>query len=498
MNIKRRSVIVVTLIVLGGLLLPASGAVPLFSGPTDQVDENVELVPSNGPNGDYAYLDDGELTVDISPTNPNLSADGVNPDSVTQIDDVFTVRYKGSRYAHVWITHDDDAITFLADGRPIGNETNNVTLGPNETQSIGLSIDTTRSDTITEDDFTIHTKVAEPPESDETDSLRSTTSIVSAPSPSERIISVFNLDAVDPTLIELDGLKIAEGVRLETIAVDRTSDGNVRVDVRGSPGPPSAETDLESATRDVALGYVAFDHDHSPGEFESVTYTFTVDRELLSERGADPEDLQVYRHDGTSYTEIDTTVIEANDDTVRIAAETDRFGLLSVAIDGPNLTLIETSMTSDEVAPGETTSVTATVENTGGSDGETTLQLFANGDLIGTQRIAVGSDDTETVTFEVAFDDPGEYTLSVDSKAVGTLTVSAESDGDSTTGTSTKSTPNETTAETDSTTPETQEETPVAPLEEASGFGLTELLGVLVVLGIVLITMMLVRRTPST
>lgn len=150
------------LIALSGTLVVSTVATPFALVGTDAVGENVVLKPADGPNGDYAFLDENdELVIDLSGTTTD--AVGVNDDAVTVVEDVFVIHYNGSQLAHVWLTDDAEDVTFYARGQPIQSASNNVTLAPNETVAVGVRIDT-RGDDVDGfiDEITVHGTVAEP------------------------------------------------------------------------------------------------------------------------------------------------------------------------------------------------------------------------------------------------------------------------------------------------------------------------------------------------
>lgn len=160
----RRHLAFLAALALAGTFAFPSVAAPLAWSSADAVGGDVQLTPTGAPNGQYAYLtEDDELVVDLTAANPRVEGDGVNADAVTTIGNVFRVRYNGSRSAEVWLTHGSDAVTFYAEGHPIQRRADNVTLGPNETVTVGLAVDTTgpAADGLL-DDVTVHARLAEP------------------------------------------------------------------------------------------------------------------------------------------------------------------------------------------------------------------------------------------------------------------------------------------------------------------------------------------------
>jgi PGF-pre-PGF domain-containing protein len=135
----RRSLVGIALLLVAAATVVATGAVP-FDGPSDELDpannSGVVLAPADTPNGErYAELDDtGELNVTLL---------GI-PGSTVRINDVFKLGFEGraagSLPASVSIEYDRDNLTLLRmdTGDPVGSE--NITLEPNESVTLGFEV----------------------------------------------------------------------------------------------------------------------------------------------------------------------------------------------------------------------------------------------------------------------------------------------------------------------------------------------------------------------
>ncbi len=66
-----------------------------------------------------------------------------------------------------------------------------------------------------------------------------------------------------------------------------------------------------------------------------------------------------------------------------------------------------------EVAPGETITVTAVVENSGGSQGTYNAVLTVDGTTAETKQVTLAAGASQTVTFSLVLDDAGSYEISV-------------------------------------------------------------------------------------
>jgi hypothetical protein len=88
-------------------------------------DAFLRLAPCKGSeNGDYVTdTSAGTMSLDLSPSNPNLLGDGVNVDATTTFDDVFEICNQGTQPVGVWIEVDpvqngngNDAVAFYRNG----------------------------------------------------------------------------------------------------------------------------------------------------------------------------------------------------------------------------------------------------------------------------------------------------------------------------------------------------------------------------------------------
>ncbi|ELZ44602.1 hypothetical protein C464_13270, partial [Halorubrum coriense DSM 10284] len=207
-------------------------------------DDALAVHPADGPNGKYAYLnDDDEIAIDVSASNTNIrdpSFEGVNVDTTGTIDNVFRITYTADEYAYVWIDDASENVTFVADGRSIEGEANNVTLAPNETVTVGLALDTrgkTAGTQLGADELSINASLAEPQETgrDTTGTGTSTQELdgggpivtVSSPSPNRREFVASGVDDGEAVRFRAEGMPLdgdnlsAEGIDLEGVRNER-------------------------------------------------------------------------------------------------------------------------------------------------------------------------------------------------------------------------------------------------------------------------------------
>ena len=172
MNRKLVAVAIVGLLAAGALLFPTAATPFSTDDGTDPVSEipNITMSPADTPNGAYADIDsDGEIRLNLTEKNQAVAGDGVNPNAVTEIDNVFTITYTGDRAADVWLSHDkddtsDSTLRFYRGDDPtdsLEGESNNVTLSSmTESVSVSVLIDTTGGNVVEQiENFTVHAKL---------------------------------------------------------------------------------------------------------------------------------------------------------------------------------------------------------------------------------------------------------------------------------------------------------------------------------------------------
>lgn len=95
----------------GGALTTATGAFSSVQADRD-ISVNVAgdasaflgIAPASGPNGAYADMSNGPLTLNFTGTNGNVGGTGVNSDAITSFAEVFEIRNNGTQEIDVTIS----------------------------------------------------------------------------------------------------------------------------------------------------------------------------------------------------------------------------------------------------------------------------------------------------------------------------------------------------------------------------------------------------------
>jgi len=346
----RRVVLLATALALAGVLLVPSGAVPLLDQPTDQISEDVELYPSDSPDGRFAYLDENdELVVDISAANPKVNGTvGVNPEGVTTFENVFRIQYNGSQFANVWLTHDADVLTFTARGHPIGSRANNVTLGPNESVGVGIRVDTTgqKVDAVA-DEFTVHATVGtrETPGGDGSTEADATQLDVSrleitvlTPTDGRRVVRIANLAVGDTLDVDLERMYIVgDDVTLDAVNFASQTGGDATLRFQRRDAPPSGVVPPNATIAIKPRGYFTLGHTIDGSEVADTSFEFSARTAYLNRAGIDPTAVTLLRYDGDGWQRLETTVTGRQDGRVHFSAPSPGLSTFAVGIDSERM-----------------------------------------------------------------------------------------------------------------------------------------------------------------
>lgn len=486
MTTRRTISLVVTLALAGTLVFPAAAAP--FSGPTDGFGTGLEIAPSS----DYADIEEGEIAVDLSASNPAVDGAGVNADARTAFADVFRIRYTGSQYAEVWLTHDSPAIEFAVAGRPVDSRANNVTLAPSESVPVTLIVDTTESEIQgSVDNLTVHSREAEPETATADDAEDAGTGRSVIRGDGSRQFTVLSTDRGDVMRFDTDRM-VLDSVGGQTLALEA-----VTVGTTGGPLSLSTERiDSETASTVVQAGSDPLGGANvsvETGAVRNGTLRFSVAAGYFETRNVSPADLVVYRRSNGSVSRLDVTTTGAADGRLTFAAETDGFSTFVVAVDRPRIRVDDASLARTTSEPGQSVDVTATVSNRGNAAGERPVRVTVDGRVVAERTVDLAPGESATVSVPVAANTTGEHRVAVNGVDAGTLVVET-TDADSNTTATAASSATETADRTGTAASTATPTTTDGPVEEPGGFGLDRLVGLVALLIAMLATLTLARR----
>jgi hypothetical protein len=270
-----------------------------------------------------------------------------------------------------------------------------------------------------------------------------------------------------------------------------------------------------------ALGYYTVEFATADQPISEATTELVVDRDYLAEMDVDPGRLAVYRETEGGWKQTKTTVINTNDETVRLRVTSTRFSAFAVAAERPVLVPVEATLSADQVAAGEALNVTVNLDNNGRAPADDVKVQIVTADdrrLVSDEAATVNAEVGETTTesIVVRLNSSGEYNLVLTGPALEagsggsgmdtdqiiaqSVTVTEQPDAETGTeagGASSINTPNDDSADT-SVSGETEARNDREEVvTEPSGIDLTDLGGIALLFGIVLTTLFLFRRVPQ-
>ena len=518
---SRPRVTSVALVVVGlaaAVLLVASTGAVVLDGPSDPIGDDVALQPGDNP---YTYLDENdELVVDVTEDNPNIEADGVNPNAFTAQRALFYITFDGDTRAEAWIEHDAEAVTFTVDGEPVESREDAARLTPaDDAVAVGVEVDTRIVDAVPGDrlidSISVHAEVAEEPPADEPADASGSPPFVTTeePAPDVRELELLSVVGGGDTDLDLAGMHVGDDrIRLDRLSFVRDAPGDVEMRVAGTDERPGETAALPPGVD--ALGYYTVSFAEPDQPIREATAELVVDRDRLDEAGIDPDALVVYHDAGDGWEPTDTTVTASDGSTVRLEAASDGFSAFALATESPALEPVDATLEPSEVAPGESLSVDVAVENVGAAaadDADLRLRTVDGGATVadGAFTTDVGAGETTTTSLTVSLDEPGVHDLIVegervtDPATVGTVVVTSADDpgdgsepggeagvGDDETGTGDGA------GAGDGSAPGAGPGDADEPTDEPAGFELADLAGVVALFAIVFATLFLVRRAP--
>jgi PGF-CTERM protein len=240
-------------------------------------------------------------------------------------------------------------------------------------------------------------------------------------------VSVTGADGDDPVDVDFPTPPAGSSVTLDAMTVTAAGEFDLSVGVADDassfddvPSLPAASTDAPSRV----VGYLSVEHPSlGAADISGATFDLTVDADTLDERGVAPEDVVVYRYHDDAWTAVETSLTETTAGTHRYTVDTPGLSVFAVAAGDPAFDVRETAVSRTTLSVGESTTVTATVENVGTATGSHTVALRRGDETTATRVVDLAPGETADVTFTLTPDGVGTYALHVDDVSVGQVTV---------------------------------------------------------------------------
>ncbi|MEY7848955.1 Ig-like domain-containing protein [Natrarchaeobius sp. A-rgal3] len=237
--------------------------------------------------------------------------------------------------------------------------------------------------------------------------------------------------------VDVEGAKSGDEIRADTsdletdvpfdgLTLELATDRDVRITLTGDNSEekvPRTVDAFETQTGTVSAGHLDVEHDLTPEDVSTATVEFAVPLSVLAELDVDPADVELHRQTGETgnWQSVPTTHVGSDGTDARFEASSPAVSSFVVGTGAPIVEVTDATLEHSRIDVGESTTVSATVENRGRSGGDRTLTLTADSEEVATQTIDVGEGASETVTFTFEPASAGEYDLAIESSDVGTL-----------------------------------------------------------------------------
>lgn len=160
--------------------------------------------------------------------------------------------------------------------------------------------------------------------------------------------------------------------------------------------------------------YMVVSHPNLPNESVSnASFTFSVDEANLSDAGAAPEHVALFRKDGETWTELETELVDESTEAYTYRADATELSVFAVATKRQSIAVDSVSVDESTVDPGTTAEVRAVITNDGRLDGTYTADLTVFGERVDSKTVSVPAGESVTVTFTQRFDASGTYDIIV-------------------------------------------------------------------------------------
>lgn len=462
-----------------------TGAVPLSQ--QDEVNTtNVVLEAGQNQLVNASAVQSGELSVNLQAAN--VTASGLSPGS--QIDNVFEIRNNGNEPVDVFIEDSPAQIEFVDEtgGAFESNETA-VSLGSNESVSVGLKLLETATPGLIDGTFTVTVLTPEsesggsdtssssgtstsfnlPVNNEDDSSDGSSVQVDLSPEGVDAAARVSDLDGNENATVDLQETVAASRVSYDQLFIAVEDDaGTVELRVDAIPEPPETEA-AELTANNTAISYLriessASDLQLSDESISEARIDFAVSESVFEDRQISHDDPQLYRFNETvdEWVPLRTERI----DTHSYRAFSPNFSVFAVGYPAqPKLQIVEATLVTPEVEADQPVAVAVRVTNTGSSPGEFQATLDAEQPSTVSDTVRVAPNSTETVILEQSVPILGTYDVEVNGNPVGPVTISEAPTE------SPPPTPPQEATPTDAGETQTATQTPT-PTDDTPGFGL--------------------------
>ncbi|KXB09508.1 hypothetical protein AKJ46_00255 [candidate division MSBL1 archaeon SCGC-AAA833K04] len=154
---------------------------------------------------------------------------------------------------------------------------------------------------------------------------------------------------------------------------------------------------------------------------ENAGITFWVLKEWLSTHDFDKGDILLQRYHAGGWENLPTEFIAENATHFKYSAQTPGFSTFAITavarVGVPSFSVSNLSISKKTVKPGESTTITVNVVNTGGSEGTYSVELLINNEAVDSKQVTLSPGESKSVNFTVSRPEAGTYEVSIDGQS---------------------------------------------------------------------------------
>ncbi len=150
-------------------------------------------------------------------------------------------------------------------------------------------------------------------------------------------------------------------------------------------------------------------------DVRDVEIEFTVDQEFLEERGRDPEDVMMKRYSTWGWEELETSLLQVEDEDYRFLATADGFSYFAITLEEEE-GVSDIEFTGLKVEPEEgksplNVSIEADVENYGNISGTEEMEIKLNNETLVSESFTLLPGERESMALNHTIEDIGEHSF---------------------------------------------------------------------------------------
>lgn len=237
------------------------------------------------------------------------------------------------------------------------------------------------------------------------------------------VVQQFSGDSQTGISVPTMALRRDTGVSLDLLEMSTASATDFQVTVDQLEQPPTGTSPVDAEVPAAPLTYYRIEHNLSDDQIRTANLTFSVDKSRLASDDTSPDQITVFHYTDDQWMELETDVTDETDSFYSITATLDGFSVFAVGIEQPSLTIAQATVGQPTLTAGESTTITATVENTGGITETFRIDLIIDDAVVAHKNVTMAAGESTEVSFTHTFDDPGTFDVSISDATAGTLTV---------------------------------------------------------------------------